>query len=228
LRLKGASGRAEKSPVTKAAQDPREDTGFAVRSAYERCFAAGDVIYDAGQPGDVLFVIQSGHVELTRESAREGARVIASYGPGDFFGEIAVLLGRDRTTRAVAVGDARLLQLDRATFEAMCADRPEIAMRVIQRLAERAIELEQRLSALGVDDLLRPVVRVLMRAAPPSEKTARVETTLRKLASDAGLRMIEAHRALNQLIDQKLLRLVDDELEIRDLDALAAALDPGE
>jgi hypothetical protein len=40
--------------------------------------------------------------------------------------------------------------------------------------------------------------------------------------------MIEAHRALNQLIDQKLLRLVDDELEIRDLDALAAALDPGE
>jgi len=214
--------------VSKSAQDQREDTGFAVRSTYERRFASGDVIYDAGQPGDVLFVVQAGNVELRRDSAGEGGRVIARYGPGDFFGEIAVLLGRERTTRAVAVGDTRLLQLDRATFEAMCADRPEIAMRVIQRLAERAIELEQRLSALGVDDLLRPVVRVLLRAANPGEKTARVPTTLRKLASDAGLRMVEAHRALNQLIDQKLLRLVDDELEIRDFDALAAALDPGE
>jgi CRP/FNR family transcriptional regulator len=214
--------------VSQHAQDPREDTGASVRSAFERHFAAGDVIYDAGQPGEALFVIQAGHVELSRENGADGARVVARYGPGDFFGEIAVLLGRERTARAIAATDARVLQLDRATFEAMCADRPEIAMRVIQRLAERAIELEQRLSALGVDDLLRPVVRVLLRAAQPGEKTVRVATTLRKLANAAGLRMLEAHRALNQLIDQKLVRLVDDELEIRDLEALAAALDPGE
>jgi CRP-like cAMP-binding protein len=208
-------------------KDHREDTGFAVRNTYERCFAAGDVIYDAGQPGEALFVIQSGQVELTRTGA-EGARVVARYGPGEFFGEIAVLLGRPRTTRAVAANDARLLQLDRATFEAMCVDRPEIALRVIQRLAERAIELEQRLAALGVDDLLRPVVRVLLRHAAAGEKSAQIQTTLRKLASEAGLRMHEAHRALNQLFDQKLVRLVEDALEVRDFDALASALDPGE
>jgi CRP-like cAMP-binding protein len=207
--------------------DPLEDTGFAVRSAYERQFAAGDVIYDAGQPGEALYVIQSGNVELTRADA-EGARVVARYGPGEFFGEIAVLLGRPRTTRATAVGDARVLQLDRATFEAMCVDRPEIALRVIQRLAERAIELEQRLAALGVDDLLRPIVRVLMRHAGSGEKGARIETTLRKLANDAGLRMNDAHRGLNQLFDQKLVRLVEDALEVRDFDSLASALDPGE
>jgi CRP-like cAMP-binding protein len=207
--------------------DPLDDTGFAVRSAYERHFAAGDVIYDAGQPGESLYVLQSGHVELTRADA-EGARVVARYGPGEFFGEIAVLLGRPRTTRAVAVSDARVLQLDRATFEAMCVDRPEIALRVIQRLAERAIELEQRLAALGVDDLLRPIVRVLLRHAGSGEKGARIETSLRKLANEAGLRMNDAHRALNQLFDQKLVRLVEDALEVRDLDALAAALDPGE
>ncbi|HEY8123049.1 MAG TPA: Crp/Fnr family transcriptional regulator [Myxococcota bacterium] len=211
----------------KSPEDARDDTGFAVRSSHERTFAAGEVVYDAGQPGEALFVIQSGHIELTRGS-EDGYRVVARHGPGEFFGEIAVLLGRPRTSRAVAVADARVLQLDRATFEAMCADRPEIALRVIQRLAERAIELEQRLAALGVDDLLRPIVRVLLRHASAGDKSARIESTLRKLANEAGLRMIEAHRALNQLIDQKLVRLVDDALEVRDFDALAATLDPGE
>jgi len=213
--------------VTKSPEDDREDTGFTVRSAYERSFVAGEIVYDAGQPGEALYVIQSGHVELTR-SGPDGQRVIARHGPGEFFGEIAVLLGRPRTTRAVASGDTRVLQLDRATFEAMCVDRPEIALRVIQRLAERAIELEQRLTALGVDDLLRPVVRVLLHHAHAGESSARIETTLRKLASEAGLRMSEAHRALNQLFDQKLVRLVEDAVEVRDLEALSAALDPGE
>jgi CRP-like cAMP-binding protein len=213
--------------VTLPAKDAREDTGFRVRNTYERSFAAGEVVYQAGQPGEALFVIQSGHVELTR-SGPDGERVIARYGPGEFFGEIAVLLGRPRSTRAVAVAETRVLQLDRPTFEAMCVDRPEIALRVIQRLAQRAIELEQRLTALGVDDLLRPVVRVLLRYAGAGEKNARIETTLRKLASEAGLRLHEAHRALNQLLDQKLVRLVDDALEVRDFEALAGALDPGE
>jgi CRP-like cAMP-binding protein len=213
--------------VKSSPADPREDTGFTVRSTYERSFAAGDVIYDAGQAGESLFVIQAGHVELMRAGA-DGERVVARYGPGDFFGEIAVLLGRPRTTRAVAVGDARVLQLDRETFEGMCVERPEIALRVIQRLAQRGIELEQRLAAAGVDDLLRPMVRVLLRHASSGESGARIETTLRKLANEAGLRMNEAHRALNQLLDQKLVRLVDDALELRDPEALAGALDPGE
>jgi CRP/FNR family transcriptional regulator, cyclic AMP receptor protein len=213
--------------VTKESANAREDTGSNVRSTYERSFAAGDVIYDAGQAGEALFVIQAGHVELTR-SGPEGERVVARYGPGEFFGEIAVLLGRPRTTRAVAGGDARVLQLDRATFESMCVDRPEIALRVIQRLAQRAIELEQRLTALGVDDMLRPVVRVLIKHGSGGAKSARIETSLRKLANEAGLRVNEAHRALNQLLDQKLVRLVDDALEVRDFEALAAALDPGE
>ncbi len=204
-----------------------EDTGFSVRRTYERSFRAGEVVFEAGQPGDHLFVIQAGQVEMTR-SGVDGERLVARYGPGEFFGEIAVLLGQPRSTRAVAVSDARLLQLDRETFEAMCVERPEIAIRVIQRLATRAIELEQRLAALGVDDLLRPIVRVLIKSAAPGESSARIETTLRKLANEAGLRMSEAHRALNQLLDQKLVRLVDDAIEIRNLDGLAAALDPGE
>ena len=61
--------------------DQIDDTGVAVRSVYERCFAAGEAIYDAGERGNALYVIQAGHVELTRADA-DGVRVVARYGPG--------------------------------------------------------------------------------------------------------------------------------------------------
>lgn len=200
------------------------DTGARIRSVFERNFRSGETVFDEGQEGDALYVIQSGQVELIRRG--EGAqRIISRHGPGEFFGEMSVLLGRARTERAVAVADTRVLQLDARTFEEMCVEQPEIAIRVIQRLATRMIHLEQRLAALGADDMLRPVVRVLVRRAERHDSAGRVETTLRALAGDAGLSLADAHRALGQLMDQRLVRLSDDVLLIPDVEALSAALD---
>jgi CRP-like cAMP-binding protein len=201
-----------------------EDTQLRVRRAFERSFEAGQAIFDEGDPGDVLYVIQTGMVELIR-SGPDGPRLVARLAPGEFFGEMGVLLGRARSVRAVAASASRLIELDAATFEEMCVAQPEIAIRVTQRLAARVIDLEQRLAALGVDDLLRPVVRVLVRRADHEAGGGRLATTLRKLAAEAGLSLLEAHRALGQLMERKLVRLVDDILVIPDLEALSACLD---
>jgi CRP-like cAMP-binding protein len=108
----------------------------------------------------------------------------------------------------------------------MCLEQPAIAIRLLRVVVSRLIEAERRLAALGVDDLLRPVIRGLVRRAEPdSEHGVRIPTTLRLLAEDAGLSMFEAHRALHQLLDRKLVRLVDDCLYTRDLESLSACLD---
>ncbi|HEX2484812.1 MAG TPA: Crp/Fnr family transcriptional regulator [Myxococcota bacterium] len=203
----------------------RDDTGYVVRQSYEREYAPGEAVYQVGDERPVLYVLQSGQVELVREGP-DGPNIVARHGPGDFFGEMGVLGKRPRSTRAVAVTSARVLELDRETFEAMCIERPEIAIRVIRRLAGRLTDLERRLAALGADDLLRPVVRVLMRRGEAlSAGGARFAGNLRQLAADAGLSMLEAHRALGQLLERKRVRLQEDGLVIPDLDALAAALD---
>jgi len=205
-----------------------EDTAIRVRSTYERNLAPGDTVFDEGDPGDHLYVIQAGEIELAREGL-EGRRVVARLGPGDFFGELSVVAGQRRSTRAVAVKQTRVLELDRATLEAMCLAQPEIAMRMIRILVSRLIEAERRLAMLGVDDLLRPVVRALVRGAVPAGEDGgsgfRISSTLRNLAEQAGLSMLEAHRALHQLFDRKLLHLVEDRLEVPDLEALAGCLD---
>ena len=201
-----------------------EDTQFRVRRVFERSFEAGQTIFDEGDREKVLYVIQTGMVELIR-SGPDGPRLLARLAPGEFFGEMGVLLGQPRSVRAVAASDSRLIELDGTTFEEMCVAQPEIAIRVIQRLAARVIDLEQRLAALGSDDLLRPVVRVLVRRADREAGGGKLDTTLRRIAGEAGLSLLEAHRALGQLLERKLVRLVDDVLVISDLEALSACLD---
>lgn len=202
-----------------------EDTAFRVRDAFQREVGPGETVFEQGDPGDHLFVIQSGEIELTREGPA-GHRVVARLGPGDFFGELGVVLGKRCVSRAVAVRNTTLLELDRETLEAMCLAQPEIAIRMIRVLVSRLIEAERRLAALGIDDLLRPVVRAVLRhAEPDGDGCMRVPLTLRTLAGEAGLSMFEAHRALHQLFDRKLVHLIDECLRVPDLEALSACLD---
>jgi len=202
-----------------------DTTAIQVQRTFERSFASGDLIFEEGDEGEVLFIIQAGEVELSRRSL-VGRHTVASLGPGEFFGEMCVVVGERRTARAVAVGEARLLEFDGETLEAMCIERPEIAIRIISRLTARLIESERRLAALGVDDLLRPVLRALLkRADTPDDGGVRFPGNLRELAKEAGLSMREAHHALHKLFDQRLLRLVDDILVAKDVDSLASCLD---
>lgn len=205
-----------------------DDTGLKVSGTYERSLAAGEAVFDQGDPGDHLYVIRAGEVELVRE-ASSGRGVVARLGPGDFFGELSVVTGQPYSTRAVAVTATRVLELDRETLEAMCVAQPEIAIRMIRVLVSRLIEAERRLAILGVDDLLAPMVRALVRQAEPVSNEPKsgfhVATTLRRLAESAGISMLEAHRALHQLFDRTLLQLGEDGIRVPDLEALAACLD---
>ncbi len=204
-----------------------QDTAIRIRSTYQRELEPGEALFAEGERGEQLYVIQAGEIELSRHGPT-GFRAVARLGPGDFLGELGVVLGEACTSRAVAVRPTRVLELDRETLEAMCLEQPAIAIRMIRVLVSRLIEAERRLAAFGSDDLLCAVVRGLIRRALPSESPGRdvqIPTTLERLAKDAGLSMLETHRVLHQLIDRKLLRLVDDGLVVPDLDALSGSLE---
>ena len=203
-----------------------ELTEVKVRRYYQRTLSPGELVYDAGDPSEQLYVIQSGEVELVRETEAK-QRVVARLGPGDFFGELGLVAGERRTARAVAVNTTRLIALDRETLEAMCLEEPVIAIRMIRVLVSRLVEAERRLAALGVDDLMRPVVRSLLRlGARQGETGMRIESKLAAIAESAGLSMLEVHRALHQLFDRKLASLEEDVLHIPDCEALSEFLEP--
>ncbi len=75
---------------------------------FERTLAAGEVLFEQGDPADAVFVIDSGEVEVYRPAGDGGEERLAVLGPGRYFGEIGPLLKLPRTASVRALVDTRL------------------------------------------------------------------------------------------------------------------------
>jgi CRP-like cAMP-binding protein len=84
-------------------------------SGETRRYAAGATIFQAGATGDGFYVVQSGHVQLTALTGDNPSRVLATVGPGDFFGEMAVIDDAPRSANAVAAEDVVVVFLGKDT-----------------------------------------------------------------------------------------------------------------
>ncbi|HSL10022.1 MAG TPA: cyclic nucleotide-binding domain-containing protein [Actinomycetota bacterium] len=92
----------------------------------------GTVIAREGEPGIGLFVIQSGTADVTI-----GGKKKASLGPGEFFGEIALLDGGPRTATVTATSDIELLGLTEWVFRGLMHEHPSIAIKTLEGMAGR-------------------------------------------------------------------------------------------
>jgi CRP/FNR family transcriptional regulator, cyclic AMP receptor protein len=131
---------------------------------FARDFAAGTVLFEEGQPGDFMYVIASGEVEI-RRTVSETERVLAVLPAGEFFGEMAILNSRPRSATAVVRVDSRLVVIEGTTFEAMLRARPEIALRIIKALALRLENANQQLELLLLPTPNHRVVQCLRHMA---------------------------------------------------------------
>src|SRR5690606_41608462 len=98
--------------------------------------APGDVLFREGEPGREMYVLQEGSVRITKTVKGE-EKTLAILGPGEFFGEMAILNAKPRGATAVVEERARVLVLGARTFEEMGGSNAESAARMTQKLARR-------------------------------------------------------------------------------------------
>jgi CRP-like cAMP-binding protein len=98
---------------------------------------AGKVLMRKGELGSEFFMIADGTVRIERDG-----RVIATLGPGDFFGDIALVVERPRTATATVETDSRLLVVGHREFHSLMDRFPSIRISVLQSIAIRLAELE--------------------------------------------------------------------------------------
>jgi CRP/FNR family transcriptional regulator, cyclic AMP receptor protein len=93
---------------------------------------AGKVLTREGESGREFFVIVDGEVSVTKDGSE-----IRTLGPGDFFGEIALLEDTPRTATVLATTPLRFFVLTRQSFRSLLARQPEIEQKVLKALEER-------------------------------------------------------------------------------------------
>jgi hypothetical protein len=130
-------------------------------------FAAGAVVFMEGDGGADMFIVESGQVDIVRRA--RGDEPVATLGPGDFFGEMAMLEDQPRFAGAVARTKVRALRIERAAFTDMLKQNVEIAVRIMRKLAARQRRAEQR-----AQDAISELER--LKASAPEAKPARAPT----------------------------------------------------
>lgn len=113
--------------------------GLFLNAKDRRDLASGEVFFNAGDLGDEMFGVVSGLIEL-----RSDEKVLARVGPGGTFGEMAIIDSAPRALTAVAVEPSEVAVITRSMFLFLVTETPMFAIQVMQSLASRIRELDDR------------------------------------------------------------------------------------
>lgn len=201
----------------------------ALESRFVRSFAAGEVVFQEGEEGHTMFVVRTGQVRISKH-VRGGERTLALLGPGEFFGEMAVLSGRPRTATATADSALTLLELDEARFHTMIHEQAEITVRILKKLARRLDDADALISILSRRDPKTRVILGLIREAeesglPGEGDDARiVQRDLEELAQQLGVKREELDEVVARITRVGIVRPVQGGLEVTSIPRLSEFL----
>lgn len=195
-----------------------------------RCrYAAGETIFNQGDPGNALYIVEAGRVRIYVPT-EEGQEVsVVLYGPGDMFGEMALVDRRPRSAAAVAMEDAVLLAMSSRHFDRHLRENYQLALNVMELLSRRLRETTDQVRAMASLDVSRRAIQTLLQLAErqgtPSPEGVRLgRLTQQELASLVGTSRESVNRALRALARKGLVDVARGEILLRRLEELAALL----
>ncbi len=179
-----------------------EDVAELTERARRRRFAAGEVVFHAGDPADTLHLVRSGRFAVRITTEFGSTATLNVVGPGGAFGELALLTpDAPRSATVAALEEAETLSIHQLEFDRLRRRRPQTDALLVEVLAARVRELsEQLVEALHIPAELRVRRRLLdvVGAYGPAEAGAVVPLTQEELASLAGTSRATVNRVLRE------------------------------
>jgi CRP/FNR family transcriptional regulator, cyclic AMP receptor protein len=131
--------------------------------AHRRRFAAGEVIFRVGSPGQSMMAVLGGTVRITAPSADGKEIVLADFGSGEVFGEMALLDGRERSADAAALTNCDLLVVERRDMLTVLERHPLVAIKLLEVLCDRLRRTDQQISEIAFLGLPTRLAKALLR-----------------------------------------------------------------
>ncbi len=114
--------------------------------AVPRSFGPGQVVFREGDASDTCYVVQEGHARAVRAHGDGRTITLASFGPGDFFGELAMFDDERRSATVEAIEPTSVVGVLGPDMRRLMVEHPQISARLVIALAQRLRESNERLS----------------------------------------------------------------------------------
>ncbi len=202
--------------------------------AAPRHYAAGEVIFNEGEPCAGLYVIARGQVRIFKISPGGREQVLTIDGPGASVAEIPVFDGGVYPASGAAMEDATLLFIGKQEFQALCLEYPQVTLKVLKVVGARLRRLVGIIEELSFTTVRQRLVSYICRAARrEGRRTAHgVEFALpgshQEMAAQIGTVRELVSRNLSRLQMEGLIKVAGRTIMVPDLKLLEAELDGGE
>lgn len=176
----------------------------------------GRVFYRPEEPGEVLFILKEGRVQLYRISPEGKKLVITTLGPHTLFGEMALLGTKMHNTFAEAIDDCLICVMSRADLERLILNKPQVALRILEVTGKRLREAEERLENMAFKGIPARLASLLLRLAAEQGNDEIAGLTHQDLAESVGTYRETATQVLNDLKAQGLIEIGRKRIKIID------------
>jgi CRP/FNR family transcriptional regulator len=154
------------------------------RVAVPRSYPRGTRVFHEGDHGDACYIVRSGSCRVTREHSDGRAITLANLGPGDLFGELAMLDGGERSASVEALSDSELLALPAADVRALLRRHPEITVKLIVALTRRLRLTNERVTRQSFQTVPSRVAGVLSQLIAEEHSKSGDSITVRMRQAD--------------------------------------------
>ena len=165
-------------------------------------FGRGETLFSEGDQSNACYMIVSGHASALREYSGGRAITLARFGPGDLFGELAMLDGQRRSATVRALDALDAVAIEGADMRRLLRRHPDIAIKMIAALGQKLRQTNERLAGQSFQTVQSRVAKTLLelveavQAEGSAEGSVLIKGTQAELARLAGSSRESASRFL--------------------------------
>ena len=172
----------------------------------ERSFVPNEFIFWDGDAPEWFYIVAEGKVKVLKYSSSGREFIIAFFGPGEMFGEVAVFENKPYPASAQAVAETKVVGSKRENFLSFLANRPQVALRIINVLGGRLRDAQNRLRDLAGERVEQRLASVLLMLS--AKRGLTLPFTRQEIADMAGTTTETTIRVMSHLKDRKIIRSV--------------------
>ncbi|MDR0290841.1 MAG: Crp/Fnr family transcriptional regulator [Treponema sp.] len=189
---------------------------------FTRVFQAGEMIFSEFEPGDTFYLIQSGRVQLIKDTG-DFECTLAILQPSEMFGEMAILENSPRSATAIALDEVKTLEFNAHNFELLILGNPQIALKLLRIFSRRISDAKRRFMILNLPDPQAKVADVFLMLDETQSNIDRstdrreFETSIDKIAQWAGMDTAQVQSILSHFVNQHRIEILSDRIVVRNI-----------